>query len=405
MKVLIVHGRYRSVAPSGENRVVDVESEALSQAGHDVVHYSANSDDIEGWPLSRRATLPVRSVRNGVVRRDLEQGLRRERPDVVHVHNTFPLLSPSVLLACRDQRVPVVATVHNYKMLCASGDFFRNGRPCHECALVRPWPGLRYGCYRGSHLATLPVFAGLMVNRELWRSLVAAYIFISHSQRDLHAGLELDARRVFVKYNLVPPMPQRAEGERQHQVAYVGRLDEAKGISVLMSAWERYVGAWPNSGLRLAVAGGGPMEERVRVWAAGLSSVDVLGMLTREEVARTLSQSRAAVAPSAWEETFGLVAIEAMAAGAVPVLPAHGSFPELVQDGVDGVLFAPGDAEALAAVFHEIDRQPERFASMSEQAKSSYVDQFDPKANLQRLLDIYSYAIDHPLPASENSWV
>ena len=134
MRVLVVHNRYRSAAPSGENRVVDQESGALRSRGHAVELFECRSDDIEAWSPLRKASLPARVVRNPQARQALAARLRVFEPDVVHVHNTFPLLSPSVLYACRDAGVPVVATLHNYKLLCASGDFYRAGAVCHDCA-------------------------------------------------------------------------------------------------------------------------------------------------------------------------------------------------------------------------------------------------------------------------------
>ena len=150
MRILVAHSRYRSAAPSGENRVVDQETAALGALGHEVELFERRSDDIEGWPAVRKAALPAAVVWNGGVRRDLRAVLRSGRPDVVHIHNTFPLLSASVLYACRDAGVPVVVTLHNYKLACASGDFFRDGAVCHECADGAPVGAMRHGCYRGS---------------------------------------------------------------------------------------------------------------------------------------------------------------------------------------------------------------------------------------------------------------
>ena len=143
MKIMIVHSRYRSAAPSGENRVVDQEREALAALGHEVELFQRHSDDIGKWSAARRAALPAAVVWNGQVRRELRQVLRAGRPDVVHVHNTFPMLSASVLYACKDIGVPAVATLHNYKLACASGDFFRDGAVCHDCATGVPTGALR----------------------------------------------------------------------------------------------------------------------------------------------------------------------------------------------------------------------------------------------------------------------
>jgi glycosyltransferase involved in cell wall biosynthesis len=395
VRVLLAHSRYRSAAPSGENKVVDQEAAALVEAGHEVDLYQRDSDEIAGWGIAQRAALPARTVRNGPVRRDLSRRLARLRPDVVHVHNTFPMLSPSVLHACRDAGVPVVATLHNYKLLCASGDYFRDGVPCHDCAGGRVAPAALHGCYRGSRTATLPVVASLTANRSSWQRLVSAYIVISASQRELLRGLGLPTDRVFVKHNFVPAGQPRS-GDAEHLVVCVGRLDEAKGLPLLMASWDAFRRRNPDSPLRLAVAGGGPLEDAVRRWAAGHSSVDALGLLPAQEVERLLRRAVAAVVPSQWEETFGLVAVEAMAAGVAPITPARGSFPELVTDGVDGALFAPGDPEALARTLEAVDAAPERFVEYGRRGRATYQQRFARGANVDALVSVYQFAARNP---------
>lgn len=401
MRVLLVHGRYRSVAPSGENSVVDQESSALRAAGHHVEHFERHSDAIAEWSLPRKATLPAVSLWNAGVRRDLSRRLEQVRPDVVHLHNTFPLLSPSVLHACRDARVPVVATIHNYKLLCASGDFFRDGSPCHACASGHPAPALRHGCYRGSRVATVPVVAGQVLHRSAWRRLVAAYIFISASQRDLMQELALPPDRVFVKHNLVPASraatPASAGEPRRHQVVFLGRLDAAKGVPFLMRAWDTFRSLEPASTLRLVIAGGGPLDEAVRSWATGHDSVDVAGLLSPDDAARLLRRSVAALVPSQWEETFGLVAAEAMAAGVAPIAPARGSFPELITPGVDGALFTPGDATALARTLDDVDRLPGRYVELGRRGRETYDKRFHPTTNIDELVAVYRFAVAHPV--------
>jgi glycosyltransferase involved in cell wall biosynthesis len=396
MKVLIAHSHYRSTAPSGENAVVRQEAQALRVMGHEVVAIDRFSDDIAGWSLPRKAALPATSIRSRNARRELAAQLDRDRPDVVHVHNTFPMLSASVLLACDEAGVPVVATLHNYKLLCASGDFFRDGEPCHACAGGSVLPGLRHGCYRGSRIATAPVAAGMKANRRLWRDLVSAYIFISDSQRRLMKRLDLPEKRVFVKHNLVPPLAGGPAGERRHRVVYLGRLDEAKGIRLLMAAWERFRSRHPDSSLGLAVAGGGPLEDVVRDWSALRPEVEWAGRLDRAQAGAFLGRAVAAVVPSAWEETFGLVAVEAMSLGVAPVAPARGSFTELLRDGVDGMLFAPGDVDDLARVLASADAEPDRFRAFGAQAEAVYLARFHPDRAVHALVDVYRYAVAHP---------
>jgi glycosyltransferase involved in cell wall biosynthesis len=395
MKILVVHGRYRSLAPSGENHVVDQERVALRAAGHEVDTFERHSDEIADWGLSRKALLPARAIRNGEVRRDLQRHLLRARPDVVHIHNTFPLLSASVLLACRDAEVPVVVTLHNYKLLCASGDFFREGQPCHDCANGSGLAALSRGCYRGSRIATLPVVLANGVNRPAWRTLVSAYIFISAAQRRLMSSLDLPADRVFVKHNFVPPAPCPTR-EPEHLVAYLGRLDAAKGVPLLLRGWEAFRARSPASRLRLVVAGSGPMDNEVREWASRHSTVDVAGLLSREEANDLLRRALVAVVPSQWEETFGLVAVEAMAAGVAPLAPASGSFPELVSDGVDGMLFRPGDPESIAMALCAVDRDPAHFIELGRKGRVTHEQRFGPEANVEQLLGIYRFAVDRP---------
>src|SRR5271165_746078 len=191
MRILLVHNQYRSGTPSGENRVVDQEAEALARAGHQVARFGRHSDEIEDWSAAKKASLPARVIWSPEARRDLMVTLSGYQPDVVHVHNTFPLLSASVLYACRDAAVPVVATIHNYRLVCASGDLFRHGAVCHDCLHRLPVPGVMHGCYRGSRAASAPLVVANVAHRKAWRSLISAYLFISATQRDLHGGLGL----------------------------------------------------------------------------------------------------------------------------------------------------------------------------------------------------------------------
>lgn len=392
MKILLVHNRYRSTAPSGENRVVEQEGEALAALGHDVETFGVDSDEIESWPAWQKATLPARVIWNPASRRDLAETLGRFQPDLVHVHNTFPLLSPSVLYACRDAGVPVVVTLHNYKLLCASGDFFRDGAVCHDCAGGNPTPALIHRCYRGSALATAPTVLAARTHRRSWRDLVSAYIFISDSQRRLLAAMDFEPERTFVRHNLVP-YDGPVGGARQRQVAYLGRLDAAKGAPLLMKGWDAYRASAGDDALRLVIAGGGPLQDEVTAWAADRPSVELTGQLTKQECFELIGRSRAVILPSEWEETFGLVVVEAMAVG-VPLLAAgHGSFPDLVSDGVDGALFESGQPDALAKLLLDVDTSPDRYQEYGRRARTTYEQKHEPTRNIEQLLDIYRFAI------------
>ena len=358
VKILIVHNRYRSVAPSGEDNVVDTEAGALALAGHTVVRFERHSDDIGSWSLLRRASLPGRVIWSRKSQRELSEVLRSSRPDVVHIHNTFPLISPSVLQACAAERVPAVVTIHNYKLACARGEFFRDGQVCHDCAHGVGLPALAHGCYRDSRAATVPVVIGTATNRKAWQTLPSAYIFVSESQRHALSPVGLPRDRSFVKWNLVPRESPTAR-RPQNRVVYLGRLDEAKGIRVLVAAWDHLRAGGRAGALGLAIAGGGPLEPEIRAWSSDKPEVEFLGLLAPDACAEVLATARAAILPSAWEETFGLVVVEAFGSG-VPVVAAdHGALAELVTDGVTGAHFRPGDSDDLARVLGQVAADPE----------------------------------------------
>ena len=403
MKILIVHNRYRPTAPSGEDAVVDQESSALLTRGHEVAVFQRRSEEISAWSPLRRATLPVRVLWSEDSRRAITESLAEFAPDVVHMHNIFPLITPSILYACRDASVPVVATVHNYKLGCASGTFFRDGRVCHDCLGGSSFPALAHGCYRGSSVLTAPVVLGSWLHRTAWRTMITAYAFISAAQRDLLAPVGLPADRSFVKHNFVPAPPPHPEIATKPQVAYVGRLDEAKGAPFLMRAWDAFRAGRPSSSLRLVVAGGGDMAADVIRWADRHPFVTVAGHVSRPEVFRILARSRAVVVPSQWEETFGMVAVEAMAAGTAAVASSHGAFPELVTHGSDGALFPPTDVEALVEILGDIDDNPQRWDTYGQHGRQTYQTRFSPDAGVARLLEIYRFAMEHPLERSGRS--
>lgn len=395
MKVLLVHNRYRSASPSGEDRVVDQEASALALNGHFVERFERLSDDIARRSIGARALVPAQVLWSDDVRRSLRQVLQDFRPDVVHVHNTFPLLSPSVLYACRSGRVPVVATMHHYRLVCPSGDLFRNGEVCHDCVGQLPLPAVRHGCYRSSVLATLPLAAGAVVHRRAWRTMVSAYVFLSAAQRDLMADDGLPAKRLFVKPNFVPPPAVAQSQAAENFVVYAGRLTESKGVQTLMDAWDKYRSRSPESRLRLVMAGAGPLEDRVRKWAATRPSVDWVGMLSRDACSSLLARARAAIVPSLWEETFGLVVVEAMAVGVPSVASHRGSFPEIIEDGVNGVLVEPGSSCALASVFQDIETRPERYVALGHAARQTYGQRYGESGNIRQLLEIYQFAVDN----------
>ncbi|MEU4202139.1 glycosyltransferase [Streptomyces sp. NPDC045456] len=391
MHVLVVHNRYSSAQPSGENNVVDQEVELLRAAGHRVEVFERRSDDIAGRSLPGKAAVPLLVPWNPAVRTELAARLRAERPDVVHVHNVFPLLSPAVLAACADVGVPVVATLHNYTQVCPPGTLQRDGRPCTECVGAAPLPAVRHGCYRGSRLATVPLAVSLSVNRRRWWTGVDRFFCISAAQRDVLVRAGMPAERLAVKHNFVPEPGIRRSGDGE-QLLYLGRLAEAKGVRLLMAAWDE-IAADGGVGVPLVIAGAGPLEREVRAWAAGRDDVRYAGLYDPARCRQAVARSVAVVAPSTWLEAFGLVVVEAMAAGVPAVAAGHGAFVELVEDGVTGLLHRPGESASLADRLRRITAERARNREMGRAARDRYERGFSPAVGLERLVEGYRTAI------------
>ncbi|MGW4777681.1 glycosyltransferase [Streptomyces filamentosus] len=392
MHVLVVHNRYSSAQPSGENRVVDEELALLRAAGHRAELFERRSDDIAARSLPGKVAVPLLVPWNPAVRTELAARLRADRPDVVHVHNVFPLLSPAVLAACADADVPVVATLHNYTQVCPPGTLHRAGGPCSACVgKAVPLPAVRHGCYRDSRLATVPLAVNLAVNRRRWWTGVERFLCISAAQREVLVRSGMPAGRLVVKHNFVPDPGVRRTGPGEH-LLFLGRLAESKGVRLLMEAWDA-LAADGGVGVPLVLAGAGPLEREVAAWAAGRDDVHHAGLYDPEQCRAAVARSVAVVAPSLARETFGLVVAEAMAAGVPAVAAGHGGFTELVEDGVTGLLHRPGDAGSLADALRRITARPDPGAAMGPAARSRYERFFSPAVGLERLVEEYRSAI------------
>jgi glycosyltransferase involved in cell wall biosynthesis len=391
LRVLVVHNRYRSGQPSGEDNVVDAEVALLRAGGHEVGLFERRSDDIASMSLPRKASVPLLVPWNPGARDELLARLRAERPDVVHVHNTFPLLSPAVLEACRQADVPVVATLHNYLQVCPSGTLFRDGQACTECVGRFPLPSVRHGCYRGSRLATVPLTLNLLANRRRWWTTVNRFFCISGAQRRTLIDSGMPGERLHVKYNFVTDSGAHRTQPGDH-VLYLGRMTEEKGVRLLMAAWDR-LSARGGIGVPLVMAGSGPLLDEVAAWAGERDDVRVAGLQDKAGSRELIARSVAVVVPSTWQETFGLVVVEAMAAGVPSVVAGHGSLSELVEDGVTGLTHTPGDADSLAERIVHLAGMPGLSERLGRAARTRYEADFTPAVGLRNLVAGYRAAM------------
>ena len=390
MNILIIHNSYQQ--PGGEDVVVAQETGLLERNGHRVNIYKRSNDEIDDLSFGQRLGLITRIISAGDSKLDVRGLLRDLKPDIVHVHNTFAMVSPSVYEVCQAEDVPVVQTLHNYRLLCPASTFYRDGGSCEECVTYSLLRSVQHACYRDSRVMSGAIALMLRTHRsrQTWNGGIDAYIAISGFVRDKFVEAGFPAGKISVKPNFVEPDP----GERSHSGDYalfVGRLSREKGLLTLLEAWKRLP-----SGIPLVIAGDGPMRHHLEAEIArkGLQGIDFAGRLHRGEVYDAMKKAAFLVVPSIWYEPFGLVVAEAFACG-TPVLGAFvGAIQEMLDDHVTGLHFAPGDPDELAKkVAWAWGHLPE-LAAMGKAARRVYENRYTANANYHLLMDIYASAID-----------
>ena len=381
MRVLVLHSRYLSGTSSGENRVVEDEVELLRAAGHEVRLWAPSPEDGRG---ASRPRLAARAVWSRSAVRRVARLAAELRPDVIHVHNLYPMLSPAVL---RTAAAPVVVTLHNYRLLCLPATFLRDGRACEDCLGRPPWPGVVHRCYRGSAAGSAALAASLGAHRRAGTFRhVSAFLAVSEFVRDKHVEAGMDAARIRVKPNFVAPMPRR-EGPGG-DFLYLGRLSPEKGL-------DRLVGRWRDVPGRLVVVGDGP--DRARLEAAAPDTVEFCGSVPPDQVGGYLARARALVLPSICYEGAPRTVVEAYAAGVPVIANRNGALPSVVADGVTGLLVDPaspgGWRDALARLGDDAVS-----ARLGEGAFAAWYSRYSPEQGLADLEAAYTAVMAGPGP-------
>lgn len=381
MRVLMLHNRYQIAG--GEDVSTDTQVELLRSAGHDVVLIEESNDRVETLGPIRTATRTVWS-RESYHR--IDDILERERFDVMHVQNFFPLLSPSVYYAAKQHALPVVQSLRNFRLLCPQGSLHREGRTCTDCVGRRvAWPGLQHACYRDSRAGTSVVAAMSSVHRATgtWRNRVALYVTPSQFAADMYIGAGWSPGLFEVIPNYVHPDPGQGSGKGGYALA-VGRLESAKGTDVLLDAWRRLGINYP-----LKFAGDGPMRSLVETAAAEYPGIEYLGVVPRGQASTLMGEATFVIVPSTSTETFGRVAAEAMAKGTPAVVSDLGGLREIVDDGHTGWRVRAGDVSALGSKAQWMIEHPAEVAGMRQASRRSFLERFSAPRALDSWLSAY----------------
>jgi glycosyltransferase involved in cell wall biosynthesis len=385
MKVLLCHNHYQQ--PGGEDRSFFDEEWLLKSHGHDVVRYTVHNDVIDEMSsLQLAKTL----IWNRESYRELRELIQRERPAVMHCTNTFPLISPSVYYAAKREGVPVVQSLHNYRLLCPNALFLRKGRPCESClGKSFPLPAIIHGCYRDSRVASAGVATMVTFHRLMrtWTRVVDKYFVLTEFARGKYIQGGLDADKMVIKPNFVHPDTGPGDGSGDY-VIFVGRLSSEKGIDTLLTAWEQLP-----SNTRLKIVGDGPMAGRVSQAMNDDPRIEWVGRRTKEEVDQLIHRASCLIIPSICYETFGRAIIEAYVHGVPVIASRHGAMAELVRHGETGLLFEAGNATKLREAVERTFRDPDKLQQMRRAARSEFERLYTADVNYELLIGTYKDVI------------
>jgi glycosyltransferase involved in cell wall biosynthesis len=387
VKILLCHNAYRS--PGGEDQSFATERQLLERHGHQVLLYTRHNDETGAMG---RVDLAWRTIWNPRTYREVAALVRRERPDVLHCTNTFPLISTAVYAAGRRYGAAVVQGLHNYRLACVQGGFLRGQTVCERCtsALV-PWPAVAHACYRGSRRASAVVAAMLVANRAVgtWTRMVDAFVAPSETVRRKLVAVGLPGPRIRIVPNFLVEDPGAGTGGGGYAM-FAGRLAADKGIETLLRAWSEL-----SPPVRLKIAGDGPLAETVRRAAAADPRIEWLGWRPPPEVLQLVGGAECLILPSTFHEAFGRVIIEAYAKG-TPVIGSHrGAIAELVEEGVTGHLFAPGDSRELMAKLRLLLDDAPRHAAMRRRCRLRFLERYLGDRCYRPLIEVYRAALRH----------
>lgn len=390
--IKVVHAHNFYLQAGGEDTAFAAEVNLLRERGHAIVEYVENNERIAS---ESQISIAAQTVWSWDTRRKFSALLAKEKPDVVHFHNTFPLISPSAYYACSEAGIPVVQSLDNPRLICPSATLYRDGKLCQDCVgKTVAWPGVVHRCYHDSSLQTAVVASMLATHRVMgtWNSKVDLYLVATDFYRRKFVEGGIPSEKLVVKPHFISPDPGiRRNDKAAGPALFIGRLDPEKGIRTMMAAWN-FLRDVP-----LQIRGGGQLEDEVRrsIRENDLAgTVEVIGRLTKDELTRKIQSSSFLIWPSeGFYETFGYVAVESFSCG-VPVIASRIGVPaEIVTDGMTGLLFNPGDPIDLASKVRWAWEHPEEMSRMGANARREYEQKYTADRNYEMLMNVYERVI------------
>lgn len=385
MKILVIHNRY--LENGGEDRVVDSEIGMLKDHGNEVLYYCHSNEEIKNMGILARARFLFRDISwNRKSYQEIKDLVWKEKPDIAHIHNIFIYLSPSVYFALKESHIPIVQTLHNYRLICLKGTFYAKNRICEDCLSGKLFKAVFKKCWRGSFLLTF-FLARMLKNtrRNIFRDSPDAFIALSGFSRDKFAEAGFPKEKLFVKPNFVDFKPN--EENRENYGLFLGRLVDYKGVNTLVRAYNELNSYYLN------IIGDGPMLDEVKKRIRNSKNIQLLGSFPHEKAMSYLRKAAFVVFPSECYENMPLAIVESLACG-IPVIAANlGAMKEIIQDNITGLLFKAGDPNDLAEKIKFLMGNSNLYEKMRLGARKSYEEKFTSCINYKAIMNIYHKAM------------
>ena len=392
MKILAIHNFHRKGSASGDDQVFKSETALLESHGNEVVRYTVSNDEFDAKNAIGKVISTFSMLWSFRNYREVQKLIQKEKPDIVHIHTFFPLLSPSILYAAKRSGVKVVATLHDTRFVCPCATSLRGTELCNKCGDGHYFRMCKYGCFKNSRLQSFLV-AGIFMYHRIRKSFykqIDKYICLNENQISLLKGIGFDEKKIVKKYNFVPDAEAnlkavKVEGLPERYVVFYGRIGEEKGIRVLMQIWEQL----PD--IPLVVMGGGPLENEFREWANEKDNVYYLGYTQHDKCLSIVKGGEFVVFPSIWYEGCSMVEIETESLGKGLVATDLGFSVEAIKNGVNGYKVKLGDVAGFVKRIRALWDNPEECRRLGEKAREDYEAKYMPEDNYRQLMEIYKY--------------
>lgn len=392
MKILAIHNFHRKGSASGDDQVFKSETVLLESHGNHVIKYTISNDEFDNVGIVGKVIATFGMLWNFKNYKAVQQIIKKEHPDVVHIHTFFPLLSPSILYAAKRCGVPVVATLHDTRFVCPCATSLRNTHLCNECGDGHYFRMFKYGCFKGSRLQSLLV-AGIFKYHRIRKSFyrqIDRYICLNENQIKLLIDIGFDSKKIIKKYNFVPDENAelraiKFEGLPERYAVFYGRIGEEKGVRILMQIWDDS----QTSKIPLVVMGGGPLEDEFKAWAEKKDNVYFLGYIEHTKCLNIVKEGEFVIFPSIWYEGCSMVEIETESLGKALIATDLGFSAETIKNGVNGYKIPLGDINGFVNALTELWEQPDKCKELGRNARADYEAKYLPEDNYQQLMRVY----------------